>query len=136
MSRSITVSTDVFAAIWAKRQEGEETEDAILRRIFGYPTTSSDAAISSVTNGSGGVHDTRNNVHFPEGFEVIRTYKRREYQAVAQNGTWVRKDTGERFPTLNQLNESIVAGPENIWNGNWKYRAETGSIRSINDLRR
>lgn len=34
MNRTIPVSTDVFAAIWSHRQEGEETEDAILRRIL------------------------------------------------------------------------------------------------------
>lgn len=36
----------------------------------------------------------------------------------------------------NQLNPSIAAGAENIWNGNWKYRADTGAIRSIDALRR
>ena len=46
------------------------------------------------------------------------------------------KDTGDLYPTLNQLNNLIAAGAENIWNGNWKYRAEDESIRSINDLRR
>lgn len=136
MSRSITVSTDVFAAIWAKRQEGEESEDAILRGVLGCPKAEDDpVTTSSVINGSGGVYDTRNNVRFPRGFEIFRTYKRREYKAVAQDGAWLRKDTGNLYPTLNQLNDSIAAGPENVWNGNWKYRAEGGSIRSINDLR-
>ncbi len=45
MYRTITVSTEVFAAIWAKRQDGEETEDAILRRVFGC---SGDAPSESV----------------------------------------------------------------------------------------
>lgn len=136
MSRTITVSTDVYAAIWADRQEGEESEDQILRRKYGCKRPQGDSSVPTAINGSGGVHDTRNGVHFREGFEAFRTYKRREYQAVASNGTWLRRDTGERFPTLNQLNASIAAGAENIWNGNWKYRAETGSIRTINDLRR
>ena len=136
MSRSITVCTDVFAAIWADRQEGEESEDAILRRKFGCTKAQGDPVVTLSANGSGGVHDTRNGVHFPEGFEVFRTYKHKEYRAEARNGAWVRKDTGARFPTLNRLNESIATGPENIWNGNWKYRTEDGLIRSINDLRR
>ncbi|WDR03098.1 hypothetical protein PSQ19_02530 [Devosia algicola] len=34
MNRTIPVSTEVFAAIWAARKTGEETEDAILRRIL------------------------------------------------------------------------------------------------------
>lgn len=46
------------------------------------------------------------------------------------------KDTGDHYPTLNQLNASIAAGAENIWNSTWKYRAEDGKICSINDLRR
>lgn len=135
MSRSIVVSTNVFASIWAQRQEGEENEDAILRRVLGCPKADGAHEITSATKGNGGVHDTRNNVHFSEGFEVFRTYKRQEYRAEARNGAWVRKDTGERFPTLNQLNDSIAAGAENVWNGNWKYRAEDGAIHSINDLR-
>ena len=32
--RNISVSTEVFAAIWAHRKQGEETEDAILGRIL------------------------------------------------------------------------------------------------------
>ena len=136
MSRSITVSTEVFAAIWGERQEGEETEDAILSRLLGCKMGGNDPGGTADPSSSGGVFDTRNNVRFPEGFEVFRTYKRREYRAEAQNGVWVRKDTGGQFPTLNQLNDSITAGPENVWNGNWKYRSEDGSMRSINNLRR
>ena len=33
--RTIQVSTEVFALIWAARQQGEETEDAILVRLLG-----------------------------------------------------------------------------------------------------
>ena len=33
--RSINISTDVFAKIWSLRQNAEDTEDAILRRILG-----------------------------------------------------------------------------------------------------
>ena len=34
MSKNILVTTDVFAAIWAAREQGEDSEDAILRRIL------------------------------------------------------------------------------------------------------
>ena len=37
-----------------------------------------------------------------------------------------RRGRTRRHPTLNQLNESIAAGDENIRNRNWKYRAEDG----------
>ncbi|MCY4318107.1 MAG: hypothetical protein OXE76_02735 [Alphaproteobacteria bacterium] len=133
MSRTVTVSTAVFAAIWANRREGEETENAILSRMLGCGGEA--GANETVAEGDGGVHDSRNNAHFPEGFEVFRNYKRREYKAIARQGVWLREDTGDRYPTLNQLNESIVSGNENVWNGNWKYRTPEGVWRSIDTLR-
>lgn len=138
MQRTINISTDVFAAIWANRQDGEETENAVLQRLLGCGSqrNGAQAEPSEPFNGDGrGVYDTRNDVHFPEGFRVFRTYKRREYAAVARDGYWVREDDGRSFETLNQLNASIAAGAENVWNGNWKYRADDGSIRPISELR-
>lgn len=38
--RSIDVSTDVFSAIWKNRLSGEESEDAILRRLLAVEPTS------------------------------------------------------------------------------------------------
>lgn len=136
MSRTITVSTEVFAAIWADRRPGEESEDAILRRRFGCASSVENPDPAPATTLNGGVYDSRNNVKFPRGFTIFRTYKHKEYEAVAQDGVWVRKDTGGRYPTLNRLNASITTGAENVWNGNWKYRAEDGTIRSIDHLRR
>ncbi len=135
MNRTITVSTDVFAAIWATRQEGEDSEDDILRRILGIESSEKDTQTRQALQGSGGCHDRRNNVHFPQGFEIFRTYKHKEYRAIAQDGNWLRLDTGDLFPTLNQLNTSIAAGTENVWNGNWKFKDEGGTIHSIDKLR-
>jgi hypothetical protein len=135
MSRAITVSIDVYAAIWANRQDGEESEDQILRRVLGCKPVTEAAENTVTASATGGVFDSRNNVHFGRGFVAFRTYKHAEYEAVAQDGTWLRKDTGDLYATLNQLNASIVAGAENIWNGNWKYK-EGGKIRSIDALRR
>lgn len=133
MSRTITISTDVFAAIWAQRKTGEETEETILRRLLNCAPGAKKTEDQPVV--SGGVLDSRNGVHFPEGFEVVRNYKHRKYRARATNGAWLREDNGKRYPTLNQLNESIAAGNENIWNGNWKYREADGTLRSIDTLR-
>lgn len=135
MSRTITISTEVFAAIWAKRQEGEETEDEILRRLLGCSAPTGNKPSSRAFGGTGGVYDSRNDVRFPEGFEIFRIYKGREYRAQARAGMWFRLDNSERYPTLNRLNSSITAGPENVWNGNWKYRTADGITRSIGDLR-
>ncbi|MFN4012141.1 MAG: hypothetical protein ACK4K8_19495 [Pannonibacter sp.] len=135
MNRTIPVSTEVFAAIWAARQAGEETEDAILRRILQCPDTPRSEAPEAETLKAVGYRDQRNGVEFPEGFEIFRTYKHREYKAKAHAGAWVRLDNSQRFVTLNQLNASIAVGAENVWNGNWKYRDSTGAIRSIGELR-
>ncbi|MBG0811868.1 hypothetical protein IY145_21190 [Methylosinus sp. H3A] len=136
MSRSVNISTEVFAAIWANRAAGEETEDAILRRLLGCELSSKETQNLTESPSGGGVHDDRNGVNFPEGFEIFRFYKRREYVAQSHGGAWIRKDNGKRFPTLNQLNSSIAAGVENVWNGNWKFRATDGSVKSIAELRR
>ena len=136
MSRVITVSTEVFATIWANREEGEETENSILSRLLNCTNKDGNQDMELTTEETSGVHDVRNNVRFHRGFVTFRTYKRRKYEAIAQDSVWLRKDTGKTYPTLNQLNNSIVAGAENVWNGNWKYYTEDGSIRSIGDLRR
>lgn len=135
MQRNINISMDVFAAIWGSRKSGEDTEDQILRRLLGCAPRNERADTLSPTQKSDGVYDTRNGVHFPEGFRIFRNYKRREYAAEARAGNWIREDTGSSYPTLNQLNSSIVAGMENVWNGNWKYRSSDGAIRSIAELR-
>jgi len=136
MTRTISVSTCVFAAIWTLRKEGEETEDAILRRILKLDKKKEPDLLPLSGNTGVGIHDTRNNVHFDQGFEVFRNYKGKQYSAKALDRMWVRQDTGERFPTLNQLNASIVAGAENVWNGNWRYRTADGKDRSIHALRK
>ena len=131
--RTLTVSTEVFAAIWANRRPGEESEDAILRRVLGC-----DASTERVAprESGDGVCDDRNGVDFHEGFEIVRRYKQREYKARAQGGAWLRLDNGQRYASLNQLNSSIAAGVENVWNGNWKFRGSDGALRSIAELRR
>jgi hypothetical protein len=134
--RTIQISTSVFAAIWSQRREGEETEDAILSRVLGCPTNPLKAAEPLLIDGGGGVIDRRNGVEFPEGFRIFRRYKGREYVAHAQGGNWLRHDNMVLYPTLNQLNASIVEGMENVWNGNWKYRTPAGDVHSIDELRK
>jgi hypothetical protein len=41
--RNIEVSTEVFSRIWTLREEGEESEDAILRRVLPQNVTSASA---------------------------------------------------------------------------------------------
>lgn len=134
--RMIEVSTATYAAIWASRKPGENTEDDILKRLLDAEeeekAESTEAKPKAVT--SGGFYDRRNGVHFPEGFVIYRNYKGSRYEAEARSGQWIRKDTGKPYPTLNQLNQSIAAGQENVWNGNWRYR-DGASDNSIDMLR-
>ena len=135
MNRNIAISTDVFAAIWAQRQNGEESEDTILRRILDCKPVKTSGAATSSSQGEIGFVDGRNNVQFRRGFEIFRTYKRKEYRAIAEGGHWRRTDTNQFYDSLNQLNTSIATGNENVWNGNWKFKADDGSIKSIAALR-
>lgn len=136
MDRMISISTPVFASIWAQRMDGEETENAILARLLGVSEKIDlTEEVNECKSGSGGVHDNRNGVHFPRGFKVFRRYKRRDYEAVAGDGVWIRQDTCKVYSTLNQLNDSIAAGPENVWNGNWKFRAKDGTLQPLDALR-
>ncbi len=42
--KTISISTATFAAIWAARQSGEDTEEQILARLLGASSDSSETA--------------------------------------------------------------------------------------------
>ncbi|MEY9281672.1 hypothetical protein [Bradyrhizobium yuanmingense] len=131
--RNISITTDVFAAIWQSRKEGEESEDAILRRILGLPVQTA----PEVRGRRGGFYDERSRVHFPEGREIYRTYKGHKVTAVAHLDRWFVQATGESFHSLHKLSQAINKGKqENAWL-NWKYRdPDTGEERLIDHLRK
>lgn len=134
--RQISVSTDVFAAIWAKRKGSENDEDAILRRLLGATGQGEDQSpLPSASTSPIGYQDLRNGVTFPRGFKIFRNYKGKRYEAIADNGQWNRQDNGAGYQSLNQLNTSIAAGAENVWNGNWRFIDEDGTEKSIGYLR-
>lgn len=132
--RTIQVSTEVYAAIWAARQAGEENEDHVLQRVLkAMPAT--ERPTPDAKPSASGIFDGRSGVHFSEGLQIFRHYKGRDYRAVARSGHWYREDNGQPYRSLNRLNSSIVAGSENVWNGNWKFQDEQGQVKSINALR-
>ena len=136
--RNVNLDTDVFAAVWAAREDGEETESDILRRILKVPHTPKLAGKEDDGNRPKpaiGFQDRRNGVVFEPGFRIFRRYKGRSYEARAENQSWVRTDNGQRYLSLNRLNQSIVAGQENVWNGNWLYLDDAGQERTIDQLR-
>lgn len=140
--RNISVSTAVYAAIWAKRQVGEESENEILARLLGTDadqvTWSTDQLsreeAPSIRPSGGGYSDERYGVHFVEGQEIFRTYKGKEYRAKASKGYWNLQNDGRLYPSLHKLSWSVVGGHENAWN-NWNYRLPDGRSEKIGNLR-
>ena len=127
--RNISIETDTFAAVWADRQPGEETEDAIIRRKFGVKI-----ALAKQQPPKIGFSDPRFGIDLPEGFEIFRTYKGTEYRARAIDGQWMLTNTGEKYPSLNQLSRATSGNVENAWN-NWYYTGRDGKRRLVNELR-
>ena len=134
--RTITISTDVFAKIWAIRHKGEGTEDEVLRRVLEVPTApdTSSGAEPSAPMAEGGFRDPKSGVYFPEGFEIFRTYKGTEYRARATPGQWLLLNNNQRYPSLHKLSRAVVEGQENSWM-NWKFDDGTGKPALIDKLR-
>lgn len=131
--RQIEVSTDVFAAIWAARKEGEVNEDQVLRRILGVKAEP--AKIQSGLQKRIGFSDPRFGIELEEGFEIFRIYLGREYRAQAFNGGWKLLNDGKTYPSLNQLSRAIGTKIENAWN-NWYFTDETGQRQLVTYLRK
>jgi hypothetical protein len=131
--RSINVSTEVFAVIWAARQPGEETEDDILRRVLGGKKPISKPKNAPSLERSG-FHDRRYDVDFPEGFEIFRTYLGNAYRARATGGAWLLVNDGKRYGSLNELSQAIGTTTENAW-FNWFFAAPDGQQKRVSDMR-
>lgn len=130
--RSIQISADVFQAIWAARNPGEDEEDAILRRLLNIQQ--SDAGAGSA-NGEGKPWiDRQYGVSFPHGFEMFRRRKGREYRARVVDGKWQINGQAVSANSINQVSNAVGAVGENGWVG-WKYLSLSGEGKKISDLR-
>ena len=67
-----------------------------------------------------------------EGDEVFRTYKGKEYRAIAQDGYLVMN--GQKYNRLSQLSLAIGAVTENSWT-NWYVMGVDGKRMLISALR-
>jgi hypothetical protein len=130
--RSINITTDVYAAIWAARQPGEDTETDVLARVLGVRAAATQT--SPHHSDRVGFRDSRFDITLPEGFEIFRNYKGTEYRAKAVGGRWVRQDTGHSYPTLNQLSLATSGNTENAWR-NWYFMGRDGQRHLIEKLR-
>jgi hypothetical protein len=136
--RHIVISTDVFAALWASRKAGEDSENAILERMLGLPKgpplmpQQFGPHPGNVRPTDGSIFNQMFDVHFPKGFEIFRTYKGKDYSAVVREGRWVM---GARsYPSLFALSMAIIDSRENPWM-HWKYRDTNGRVATISNLR-
>lgn len=129
--RQIDVTTDVYAGIWAARQPGEDTEDAILRRVLKVQASPQPAP---PTPTDVGFRDPRFDVTLPEAFEIFRNYKGTEYRARATGGQWLLVSTGTAYPTLNQLSRAVSGNVENAWR-NWYFMGKDGKRHLVEGLR-
>jgi hypothetical protein len=118
MMRTIQVSIDVFAAIWARRGDTEHSEDEILSRLLAVKKTNAQPSAARDLQTQIGFHDPRYGVKIPHGFEIYRTYKGKEYRAQAIQGFWFWNGTG--YPSLNELSSAIGISHENAW-VSWFY---------------
>ncbi len=134
MQRTISISIDTYAAIWANRHPGEQNEDQILARILGVSPDKAAGAAPASSDNAIGAWEARYDVTFPPGFQVFRTYLGKDYRARAAGGLWVRADNSKGYPSLNELSRSIGAKTENAW-VNWYFSAEDGSRRLVDTLR-
>lgn len=128
--KMITVSTEVYAAIWGRYREGLETEDAILRDILQLKKSTT----KDFQQQTRGFVDERNGVNFPEGFVIFRTYKGKEVRARASSGRWILESTKAAYSSLHKLSSAVVSGNENSWQ-NWKYKLPNGDEAFIDKLR-
>jgi len=134
--RPISVSTDVFAQIWALRRPCEDSEDMILRRVLGCPTREASPSRKPSTTpiDHEGVFDARHSVSFKDGFEVFRTYLGSNYKARVANGGWLLVNNNRIYRSLNDLSSAIGAKTENAW-ANWYYKDERGESKVVSNLR-
>ena len=135
MQRTVNFSVDTFAAIWRLQQPGEDSEDAILRRVLKVPVDASTKADKGPSKSDKiGFRDPRFSIELPEGFEIFRTYRGTDYRATAKDGKWLLAHTGKSYPSLNQLSRAIGAKVENAWN-NWYFTGADGKRQLITSLR-
>lgn len=130
--KSIDVSTEIFARIWALRLPGEETEDDILRRLL---PARGESQLAEKSQARFGFHDDRHGVSFEEGFEVFRTYRGKTFRARATGGVWKLEGRAAGLRSLNQLSRTIGAKTENAWQ-NWTYLNSQGLKRPLSDFRK
>lgn len=130
--KTVQVSTDVFAAIWSARKDGESSEDAVLRRLLKVASRKAEPERDFEIRT--GFSDTRYGVTVEPGFQIFRRYLGKDYRAQAVQGMWILAHTGMGYTSLNELSQAIGATRENAW-ASWYYMDSNNKRRPVSDLR-
>lgn len=151
----VGVDSDVFAALWRQRQPGEDSENDILRRIYGLnehasrpqtelqPSNATMAAPASTPPervAPRSVSQTGQTIHrdmdtdFPDGLEIFRGFKGQDYRARIVAGGWRLESDGMVYRSLAALNRAIGGGQENVWMA-WFFRDRNNRRRPLDDYR-
>lgn len=125
--KTIQLSPDLFAKLWALRQEGEADEEAILSRLL----TEREGGTKP---GGGGLHEPAYGLRFKEGFEISKDYLGVLYTAQVQHGHWKLANNGKMFRSLNAMTDSLTKSKTNAW-AFWEYRDGQGKRRKLASLR-
>ena len=128
--RTIQVSEGTYAALWSRWKEGDDDEEGILRRLLELTIA---APVGNRKETGVGFRDARYGVEFPQGFEIFRVFKGKQYRAVADSGIWRQPDANRVARSLNVLSAQVGAPTENAWLG-WHY-LDGKKERPIADLR-
>lgn len=125
--KTIQISPDLFAKLWALRQDGEADEEAILARILAERE-------GGAKQSGGGLHEPSYGLRFKEGFEISKDYLGVLYTAQVQQGHWKLLSSGKMYRSLNAMTDALTKSPTNAW-AFWEYRDATGKRRKLSTLR-
>ena len=104
--RNISVSTEVFAAIWAHRKPGRRDR---RRHPRTHPARACSAFHSSRMSAveaeqhSGEMWIEEYDLRLPAGFQIFRTYKEKFYTATVENGRWHLHNDEQVLPVPEQI---------------------------------
>ena len=128
--RNVQVSVDVFQAIWAARQPGEDDEDTILSRLLGV------GGVQAIPKTAGVKPwiDRQYGVTFDHGFEMFRRRKGKEFRARVIDANWHINGQPVDAKSINEVSKAVGAEGENGWVG-WNFRSSSGEAKKISDLR-
>ena len=126
--RNISVSTEVFAAIWAQRKQGEATEDAILGRILlGLERFSFEPEPGGRRrSGSGEMRIEEYDLRLPPASRYSGPTRENSTPRPSKTAAGICRTTAGPIESLHRLSWAVVRRGENAWKY-WNYKRRKGT---------